>query len=84
LAANLISSLFDVLQNFTEVGFAAYRDEWQCADCMRGSPVSLSNSREAIYGTVLGVDSSGALRLLQEDGTERQFIGGEMSLRKQL
>ncbi len=84
LAANLISSLFDVLQNFTEVGFTAYRDEWQCADCMRGSPVSLSNSRETIYGTVLGVDSSGALRLLQEDGTERQFIGGEMSLRKQL
>jgi BirA family biotin operon repressor/biotin-[acetyl-CoA-carboxylase] ligase len=84
LAANLMASIFGVLKNFSEAGFSAYRDEWQCADCMRGLPVSLNNPHETIYGTVLGVDNSGALRLLQDGGTERHFIGGEMSLRKQL
>lgn len=83
LAANLVASIFSVLENFPAVGFAAYRDEWQYADCMRGLPVSLSNARETINGTVLGVDNSGALQLLQDDGTEQHFIGGEMSLRKQ-
>ena len=82
LVASLIKSLFKVLCDFPECGFAGYRDEWQSADLLKGSQGTVSHPSGS--GTVLGVDSVGALRLQLASGEEQRFIGGELSLRGNL
>ena len=81
LVASLIKSLFKVLGDFPEKGFVAYRDEWQSADLLKGAQGTVSNSGGSISGTILGVDSAGALRMQLVSGEEQRFIGGELSLR---
>ena len=84
LVASLIKSLFKVLCDFPECGFAGYRDEWQSADLLKGSQGTVSNPSGSISGTILGVDSVGALRMQLTSGEEQRFIGGELSLRGNL
>lgn len=61
-------------------GFCALRTEWEAAHLWQGRDVSLHAGPQCILGTVLGVDEGGALRL-DVAGQERQFSGGELSLR---
>ena len=81
LAAALIENVFHLLQDFETVGFAGYLDEWQEADAFRGQQGTVSTPREAISGTILGVDNSGAVELRLHNGEVKRFIGGELSLR---
>ncbi|WP_043309983.1 bifunctional biotin--[acetyl-CoA-carboxylase] ligase/biotin operon repressor BirA [Pseudomonas sp. ML96] len=61
-------------------GFAALREEWEACHLWQGQEVSLLAGPQRIDGVVLGVDHLGALRL-NVAGQERQFSGGELSLR---
>lgn len=61
-------------------GFAALREEWESCHLWQGREVSLLAGPQRIDGVVLGVDHQGALRL-DVAGRERQFSGGELSLR---
>jgi BirA family biotin operon repressor/biotin-[acetyl-CoA-carboxylase] ligase len=81
LSAILIIEIFNVLVNFQEIGFKVYRDEWQNSDLLCNQAGTIKSVNESISGTVLGVDNSGALRMLLSNGEERRFIGGELSLR---
>lgn len=72
-----LSRYLDIQQR---LGFSALRDEWQAAHLWQGRSVALTAGGEPIEGVVLGVDISGAVRLLV-DGVERSFSGGELSLR---
>ena len=81
VVANLIASIFEVLNDFPTLGFAAYRDEWESLDLFQGSQGTVSNPAGSVSGTILGVDGSGALRMRLVSGEERRFIGGELSLR---
>ncbi|MDG0968295.1 MAG: biotin--[acetyl-CoA-carboxylase] ligase [Porticoccaceae bacterium] len=82
--ACLIDNIFGILETFHRVGFSAYQNEWIAADLMHNLPATISSPRESVSGTVIGVDESGALRMVLEDGAEKRFIGGELSLRKQV
>lgn len=61
-------------------GFAALREEWESCHLWQGREVSLLAGPQRTDGVVLGVDRQGALRL-EVAGQERQFSGGELSLR---
>jgi BirA family biotin operon repressor/biotin-[acetyl-CoA-carboxylase] ligase len=61
-------------------GFVALREEWEIGHLWQGKEVSLLAGPQRIDGVVLGVDRVGALRL-DVAGLERQFSGGELSLR---
>lgn len=61
-------------------GFAVLREEWESCHLWQGREVSLLAGPQRIDGVVLGVDHQGALRL-DVAGRERQFSGGELSLR---
>jgi len=81
IVANLIASIFEVLNDFPALGFAAYREEWESSDLYQGSQGTVSNPAGSVSGTILGVDGSGALRMRLVSGEEQRFIGGELSLR---
>lgn len=61
-------------------GFSALQGEWQDCHIWQGREVVLTAGSEPVIGVVLGVDHSGAVRLLV-DGQERSFSGGELSMR---
>jgi BirA family biotin operon repressor/biotin-[acetyl-CoA-carboxylase] ligase len=68
------------LERHEREGFAALREEWEARHLWQGKEVSLFAGPQRIDGVVLGVDRLGALRL-DVAGQERQFSGGELSLR---
>jgi len=83
LAANIINNSFEILSDYQEQGFIAYRDEWQTIDAFSGQKVTISTANQATSGTLLGVDKYGALQMRLNNGEITSFIGGELSLRTQ-
>lgn len=61
-------------------GFTALQKRWEEAHLWQGASVELASGAQVVRGTVLGIAETGALRLLV-DGNERQYSGGELSLR---
>jgi BirA family biotin operon repressor/biotin-[acetyl-CoA-carboxylase] ligase len=61
-------------------GFPALREEWEASHLWQMRRVELTAGAAPIVGTVLGVDSAGALRM-DVSGVEKIFSGGEISLR---
>jgi len=80
LAAELLNELLPMLSCFSEAGFVDYQQEWSLLDGYRHCLVSLQSGNQQYVGVAQGVTANGALRLLV-DGVEREFYGGEVSLR---
>ncbi|MCI8212752.1 biotin--protein ligase [Pseudomonas sp. S25] len=80
LAGKLTSNIQEYLSAHQASGFAAFRSEWERNHLWQGCAVSLLAGVQMIEGTVLGIDSQGALRL-QVGDEEKVFSGGELSLR---
>ncbi|WP_323847300.1 bifunctional biotin--[acetyl-CoA-carboxylase] ligase/biotin operon repressor BirA [Microbulbifer magnicolonia] len=81
LAAAMLNQLLPLLQAYPERGFGAYREAWLALDQFAGRPVRLQSATREWCGTAAGVDRSGAL-ILDMDGEQRLFHGGEVSLRE--
>lgn len=83
LAAELISEILLLMNEFEQKGFSAYKDEWDNLDALRNQDVELktaSSQAGGIRGKVLGVNEQGGLMLQTESGIET-FHGGELSPR---
>lgn len=80
LVCALNEQLAKYLAMHRQLGFSALLEEWQANHLWQGKKVGLTAGAQQITGVVLGVDASGAIRLLV-DGEERHFSGGELSLR---
>ncbi|MFT0213638.1 bifunctional biotin--[acetyl-CoA-carboxylase] ligase/biotin operon repressor BirA [Pseudomonas sp. F1_0610] len=80
LAIVLYRELEDCLRTHAEQGFSAFKHEWEAAHVWQGKAGVISTVANQIEGTILGVDSTGALRLLVDE-REQCFSGGEVSLR---
>lgn len=81
LLVHLLNKLLPMLASYERVGFAGYRDRWHQLDAFSGQQVFVSVGREVLTGTEAGVDGTGALLLNTASG-QRQFNGGEVSLRR--
>ncbi len=83
LTAELLSEMATFLDKFQQLGFAAFKAEWEKHDALNQQQVVLkSHGRQTreIMGKVLGVNTQGALMLQTENGVET-FHGGEISPR---
>lgn len=80
LVGELSSNIHAYLVEHQARGFAAFKAEWESNHLWQGRAVDLLTGADAVQGTVLGIDSQGALRL-QVGSEERVFSGGELSLR---
>lgn len=56
-------------------------ERWKTRSVTLGREVRVELGQQLIRGTAVDIGSSGALRVLQEDGTEVTLYGGEVSLR---
>lgn len=80
LVAELSVNINAYLTVHQEQGFEVLREEWERNHLWQGSAVSLMAGSEVVHGTVMGIDSQGALRM-QVGSDEKVFSGGELSLR---
>lgn len=72
--------LHQYLDSHRQFGFCALRAEWESLHSWQAREVVLSAAAQRVEGVVAGVDDRGALRLLV-NGVEREYSGGELSLR---
>jgi BirA family biotin operon repressor/biotin-[acetyl-CoA-carboxylase] ligase len=80
LAALLVTELLRVIQQYRIAGLASFLDEWHENDLMLGQSVEIRTASQSHRGEHLGIEASGAMRLLV-DGKHRLFHAGEVSLR---
>ena len=86
LAAELITEIVGMVEEFEAKGFVAFKTEWHKNDALKNQQVELKTSnnqpdgKAGVKGTVLGVNDQGALLLQTGKGVEI-FHGGELSPR---
>ncbi|WP_160154571.1 bifunctional biotin--[acetyl-CoA-carboxylase] ligase/biotin operon repressor BirA [Microbulbifer sp. ALW1] len=80
LVAALLDELLPMLSDYAGAGFAHWREEWLALDQFAGADVCVQSAQQRWCGIARGVDASGAL-LLEMDGEQKVFHGGEVSLR---
>ncbi|MBL8270349.1 biotin--[acetyl-CoA-carboxylase] ligase [Steroidobacter sp.] len=80
LIGAVVAELFEMLQTFTESGFAPFHDQWLSLDTLANAPVKVISGAQTTLGTARGVELDGTL-LVDVDGELRKFVSGEVSLR---
>ena len=82
MLAVILCELYQVLQGFSEQGFAAVRSEWESHHAWQDMPVRLLRpDGSTLRGVARGVAADGALQLETPQGMQQCNVG-EMSLRK--
>jgi BirA family biotin operon repressor/biotin-[acetyl-CoA-carboxylase] ligase len=82
LAAALLACWVPALDEFDAVGLAPFLARYAALDALSGQVVEVQGAQERTTGAVLGLADDGALRLRLEDGAERRFHSGEVSVRR--
>lgn len=80
LFAEFLNELLPMLESYQKLRFGAYREEWLALNAHAGKKVVLVSGAREVIGRALGVSETGGL-LLDVDGEQREFVGGELSLR---
>ncbi|CAM4000730.1 MULTISPECIES: bifunctional biotin--[acetyl-CoA-carboxylase] ligase/biotin operon repressor BirA [Rahnella] len=80
LTATLLKELRSALLHFEQEGLAPFITRWRGLDNFLDRPVKLLIGDQEIHGIERGIDAQGAL-LLEQDGVQKPYIGGEISLR---
>jgi BirA family biotin operon repressor/biotin-[acetyl-CoA-carboxylase] ligase len=83
LVASLLDNLMVVIKEYEKHGLAAFLDEWNRFDLLKGTIVSLHSGGEQLQGRHLGISETGGIRL-EVDGVARTYHAGEVSLRQAL
>lgn len=81
LVAAIIAHWVPALDEFDRTGLAPFLDRYAGLDAIAGRSIRLGSETETIAGTALGLAADGALRVRLEDGSERCFHAGEVSVR---
>lgn len=78
--AFVIDALFDVLNEIPDKQNALL-EEWQQMDVLKGQNIEVTFADKTIYGTAIGINREGALRVLHE-GKEIICHSGDVSIRR--
>jgi len=82
VAAALLARWLPALDEFDADGLAPFLRRYTALDALAGHPVAVHGDQQALTGTVLGLAEDGALQVRLDDGRERRFHSGEVSVRR--
>lgn len=82
VAAALLERLLPALDEFDAAGLAPFLDRYAAFDALAGQAVSVHGADATHQGIALGLADDGALRVRLDDGEERRFHAGEISVRR--
>ncbi len=82
IAATILDELERGYALFLREGFSPrMREEWNRLSWVNGKRGTLSFGEQRISGQILGLDTDGALLLIDPEGKTRRFLAGDVSLR---
>ncbi|MGA8260089.1 MAG: biotin--[acetyl-CoA-carboxylase] ligase [Arenicellales bacterium] len=82
LAARCLDVLLPAFESFPADGFSPYRSEWKRLDALCDRSVTVRSAGGVVVnGRATGVDGSGRLQVVGEDGDVHAFTQGEVSVR---
>ncbi len=81
LAAALLAQLLSALAQFDRDGLAPFLPRYAALDALAGRAVRVQVGAGEQRGVALGIVEDGGLRVRLEDGNERSFHSGEVSVR---
>jgi BirA family biotin operon repressor/biotin-[acetyl-CoA-carboxylase] ligase len=82
LAASVLNRFEGYYKSFTETGsIASFIEEYKEKCAVMGKEVRMISSSHELQGTVTGISQEGQLMLRLADGSTREIISGEISLR---
>jgi BirA family biotin operon repressor/biotin-[acetyl-CoA-carboxylase] ligase len=81
LVATLIKNLSTSFAEFENEGFASFRSQWLALHAYADKKVKVIQGEKEHFGKISNIDNNGALYLRDENGKEKQFFSGEVSLR---
>lgn len=82
VAAALLERLLPALDEFDAAGLAPFLDRYAAFDALAGQAISVHGADATHQGIALGLADDGALRVRLDDGEERRFHAGEVSVRR--
>lgn len=82
VAAALLERLLPALDEFDAAGLAPFLDRYAVFDALAGQAISVHGADATHQGIALGLADDGALRVRLDDGEERRFHAGEVSVRR--
>ncbi|UNK48805.1 bifunctional biotin--[acetyl-CoA-carboxylase] ligase/biotin operon repressor BirA [Lysobacter sp. S4-A87] len=82
LAAAVLARLLHALEEFDANGLAGFNARYAALDALAGQGVSMHGATATVHGTALGLADDGALRVRLDNGEERHFHAGEVSVRR--
>jgi len=74
----LLENLDRTYTEFQEHGFAPIRRRWEGLSVLINRPVVVEQAGQTLQGTVVGLDSDGALRLQTADGKIERILAGDV------
>jgi BirA family transcriptional regulator, biotin operon repressor / biotin---[acetyl-CoA-carboxylase] ligase len=77
---SLLSILDSLYDDFLCRGFESVREEWLARATIQGQRVSVSSGNGEIEGTVIGIDTDGALLLRRLDGFSHRVLAGDVTI----
>ncbi len=80
LIARLIIQLNQFLEKFMLQGFAAFMTKWHSIDYLQGHMITVSSFTGPLRGKANGVNETGQLILIDEDGNTHYLSSGDTSL----
>lgn len=81
IAAAVLERLLDALDEFDRDGLAPFLPRYALLDALAGQLVRIEGPVTNCEGSALGLAGDGALRVRLDDGSERSFHSGEVSVR---
>lgn len=81
VAAVLVATLLAALEEFGRDGFGGFAERFPAFDALYGAMLSIDTGREQLRGRGQGIDASGRLALLLDDGRILYFAVGEVRVR---
>lgn len=84
IAAAIIARWVPALDEFDRTGLSGFLARYAGMDAIAGQSVRISSEAGCVDGVALGLASDGSLRVRMDEGTERCFHAGEVSVRRML
>ncbi|WP_342316899.1 bifunctional biotin--[acetyl-CoA-carboxylase] ligase/biotin operon repressor BirA [Lysobacter sp. FW306-1B-D06B] len=81
IASAVLARLLPALDAFDADGLAPFRARYAAVDALADRPVTVHAPTAVLHGRALGLADDGALRVRLDEGGERSFHSGEVSVR---
>ncbi|QOY63015.1 biotin--[acetyl-CoA-carboxylase] ligase [Lysobacter sp. H21R4] len=82
IAAAIITHWVPALDSFERSGLTPLLARYAAVDAIAGQPVRITSEAGCVDGIAVGLASDGSLRVRTEQGSERHFHAGEVSVRR--